>query len=49
MVYDLAVKLDATVKQLTEIIFAYPTLSVSIFQVTEGIFGQSVYLPKDYN
>jgi len=46
MVYDLAVKLDATVKQLTEIIFAYPTLSVPMFEVAEGISGQSVHLPK---
>jgi len=46
MVYDLAVKLDATVKQLTEIIFAYPTLSEPMFEVAEGIFGQSVHLPK---
>ena len=49
MVYDVVVKLDATVKQLTEIIFAYPTLSESIFEVTEGIFGQFVHLPKAYN
>ena len=47
MVYDV-VKLDATVKQL-EIIFAYPTLSESIFEVTEGIFDQSVHLPKARN
>ena len=49
MVYDLAVNLDATVKQLTEIIFAYPTLSEPMFEVAEGVFGQSVHLPKARN
>ncbi len=48
MVYDLAVELDATVKQLTEIIFTYPPLSEPLFEVAEGVFGQSVHLPKAY-
>jgi hypothetical protein len=45
-VNDLAIKFSDTAKQLTEVIFAYPTLSEPVIETAEGIFGQSVHLTK---
>ena len=42
----LALKLNATAKQLTETIFAHPTLSEAILEAAESLFGQSTHLPK---
>ena len=42
----LAIKLGATAEQLTETIFAHPTLSEAVLEAAEGIFGQSTHLPK---
>ena len=42
----LAIKLNATAEQLTETIFAHPTLSEAILEAAESLFGQSTHLPK---
>ena len=42
----LAIKLKATAEQLTETIFAHPTLSEAILEAAESLFGQSTHLPK---
>ena len=42
----LAIKLNATGEQLTETIFAHPTLSEAILEAAESLFGQSTHLPK---
>jgi len=38
----LAIKLNATAEQLTETIFAHPTLS----EAAEALFAQATHLPK---
>ncbi len=40
----LAVRLGATAQQLTETIFAHPTLSEAILESAEGIFGKSTHI-----
>jgi dihydrolipoamide dehydrogenase len=42
----LAIKLNATAEQLTETIFAHPTLSEAILEAAESLFGQATHLPK---
>jgi len=42
----LAIKLKATAEQLTETIFAHPTLSEAILEASEALFGQATHLPK---
>jgi dihydrolipoamide dehydrogenase len=42
----LAIKLKATAEQLTETIFAHPTLSEAILEAAESLFGQATHLPK---
>ncbi len=43
----LAVRLRATANQVAETIFAHPTLSESILEAAEGVFGQPVHtLPR---
>jgi dihydrolipoamide dehydrogenase len=42
----LAIKLRATAAQLTETIFAHPTLSEAVLEAAEGIFGNPIHLPK---
>ena len=43
----LAVRLGATAGQVAETIFAHPTLSESILEAAEGVFGQPVHtLPR---
>ena len=39
----LAIKLDATAAQLTEIIFAHPTLSEAVLEATEKFFDNAPY------
>jgi dihydrolipoamide dehydrogenase len=40
----LAVRLGATARQVTETIFAHPTLSESILEAAEGVFGKPVHI-----
>ena len=40
---SLAIKLDASAPQLTEIIFAHPTLSEAVLEATEEFFGNATY------
>ena len=40
----LAVRLGATASQVTETIFAHPTLSEAILEAAEGIFGKPVHI-----
>ena len=42
----LAIKLNATAEQLTETIFAHPTLSEAVLEAAESLFGQATHLPK---
>ena len=41
-----AIKLNARAEQLTETIFAHPTLSEAVLEAAESLFGQATHLPK---